>query len=154
MAFLDFIKNRMAKGQQADAPKPQQPKPETAKQMYTREAAQPPRQNTLNQISPERFLQVNEIRARLQKATQYAGQESPARQASPADAPVSQEAMRQNMTGQDKTTPALSPTSAQTGMTSVESGSSLRPAPTPKVQQKSTPRPQQTVARRPPSWER
>lgn len=151
MAFLDFLKKRQ---QQTAQPKPEQPKPETAKQMYTREAAQQPKQNTLNQISPERFRQVNEIKARLEKATQHTGQESPARQASPADAPVTQEAMRQNMTAQDKAMPALSPTSAQAGMTTVESGSSVRPAATPKVQQKTAQKPQQTIARPRPSWER
>jgi hypothetical protein len=154
MALLDFIKNRMARPQQADAPKPQQSKPETAKQMYTREAAQPASQRSLAQLPPEQFQQVSEIRARLERATQHAGQDSPARQASHGDAPVSQEAMRQNMRAQNKTAPSMSPTSAQAGMTSVESGASLRPTPTPKVQQKTTQRPQQTIARRPPSWER
>jgi|SRR5579871_2817801 len=150
MAFLDFLKRGQGR-QQAAAPKPQ---PETAKQMYTREAAQPPAQNNMNQISPERFRQVDEIRARLEKATQHVGQESAVRQASPADAPVSQEAMRQNMARQDQTAPAMSPTSAQSGMTSVESGASVRPSPTPKVQQKNVQSRPQTIARRPPSWER
>jgi hypothetical protein len=154
MAFLDFIKNRMANGQQADAPKPQQAKPETAKQMHTREAAQPTAQKPMNQMPPEQLQKVSEIRARLEMATQHAGPESPTRQASPTDAPVTQEAMRQNMTGQDKTAPAMSPTNAHSGMTSVESGASLRPAPTPKVPQKSTQKPQQTIARPRPSWER
>jgi len=38
MALLDFIKNRQT--QQQSVTKSQQPKPETAKEMYTREAAQ------------------------------------------------------------------------------------------------------------------
>lgn len=146
MAFLDFIKNRMARPQQADAPKAQQSKPETAKQMYSREAAQPARQNNLDSLPGNERVRLDEIKARIEKATHYAGPDSPARQASHGDAPVSQEAMRQNMRAQDKNAPSMSPTSAQAGMTSVESGASLRPTPTPKVQQ--------TVARRPPSWER
>ena len=39
MAFLDFMKNRNAAQQQSVANKPQEQKPETAKEMHTRQAA-------------------------------------------------------------------------------------------------------------------
>jgi len=148
MALLDFLKKRQ---QQTAQPKTQ---PETAKQMYTREAAQQTKRSSVEQMPPEQLQKVNEIRARIEKATRHAGQESPARPASHADAPVTQEAMRQNMTAQDKSAPAMSPTSAQAGMTSVGNGTPVRPAPTPKAQQKAAQKPAQTIARRPPSWER
>ncbi|HTR34979.1 MAG TPA: hypothetical protein VMH80_03705 [Bryobacteraceae bacterium] len=151
MAFLVFLKKRQ---QQTAQPKPQQPKPETAKQMYTREAAQQPRQNALESLSGAERGRLDEIKARIEKATQHAGHDSPAREASVADTPVTQQPMRQNMTAQDKSTPAMSPTSAQAGMTSVESGASVRPTATPKVQQKTSQKPQQTIARPRPSWER
>jgi hypothetical protein len=63
--------------------------------------------------------------------------------------------MRQNMTGQDKAAPALTPTSAQAGQPSTEkkvpSPSNNAPA---KAPQKDGARSPQTVPRRPPSWER
>lgn len=150
MAFLDFLKKRQ---QQTAAPKPQQA--ETAKQMHTREAGQQTKQNSLDQMPQEQRAKIDEIKARMERATQHSELQSVSRQASQADAPVTQEAMRQNVTAQDKTAPALSPTSAQTGKTSLESGASLRPSPTPKVQHKTIrQKPQQTIARRPPSWER
>jgi len=63
--------------------------------------------------------------------------------------------MRQNMTSQDKAAPALSPTSAQQGKTANEQDG---PAPSEdassKSQESSQEQTRQTIARRPPSWER
>jgi hypothetical protein len=150
MALLKFLKERQ---QQVNQDKPAQP--ETAKQMYARQEAQRSAQSPMDKMPAEQRAKVDEIKARIERATQHTGQEVSTRQTSPGDTPVTQEAMRQNMTGQDKTAPAMSPTSELAGKTSLERGDAVRPSPTPpRPPQKMTPKPQQTIARRPPSWER
>lgn len=140
MAFLDFIKNRMAKGRQADAPKPQQSKPETAKQMYTREAAA--ESAAVKPISPEIKAQAARVMATMDKASQHAPHPSPRIAPETAGSPAAQ---LQNQHGQGKTQTALSPTDGAAGKTVTQD--QVRPLETPKHAQ-------QTVARRPPSWER
>jgi hypothetical protein len=62
--------------------------------------------------------------------------------------------MRQNMTGQEKAAPALSPTSTQAGKTAEKGGPAPPEERGAKGPEKPSARPQQTVPRRPPSWER
>jgi hypothetical protein len=145
VALLDFIKNRNAARQQSVA-QTQQQKPETAKEMYSRQDAQKTTSNAVDRMPPEQLAKVDEIKARMEKATQHVGQNAAAPQQSSGEEPGNRQAMRQNMVSQDKTAPSMSPTSAQAGKPESEKA----PARTP---QKSSQRPH-TVARRPPSWER
>jgi hypothetical protein len=153
MSFLDFIKNRNASPQQP-AQKAQSQKPETAKEMYTRQAAQDrAAQQPMERMPADQQAKVEATKQRLESATRHV---SPAESQAPipADNSGSREAMRQNMTGQEKVAPALSPTSAQVGKTSekgVPAPSEERGA---KGPEKPSQRPQQTLPRRPPSWER
>lgn len=152
MAFLDFLKQRQASRQQADAPKPQT---ETAKQMYARQEAQKTAPSPMDKMPAEQQAKLDEIKAKLERATQHTGQEGVSRQVSHGDTPVTQQPMRQNMTAQEKIAPAMSPTSELAGRTSIESGAPVRPSPTPpKPQQKTGQERPRTIARRPPSWER
>jgi hypothetical protein len=140
MAFLDWMKNR---GQQSPAAEPKQQKPETAKEMYTREVAQ----EKANRIAPtpdqeQRAQKIGEV---LNKATQHREQSAPA----PSNAPdegSTNAAQLQNQNQQGKAQEGLSPTDDARGKTA---GQEQQPAP-----EKTTERAQQTVARRPPSWER
>jgi hypothetical protein len=147
MAFLDFIRNR----QEQSADQSQSQKPETAREMYTREAGQGA-QRTVGELPEAAKEQAREIGARLDKATQHLRQDS----AAPSPAPESTgspEPMRQRMMGQDNAAPALSPTSAQRGAVAHEQES---PAPSREESQsiaRDSQRPQ-TIARPTPSWER
>jgi hypothetical protein len=142
MPILDFIKNRQSQQQSTE----QQPKPETAKEMYTREASQDKAAaKPVQQISADDKARVSEIRTDMQKATQSIGPESPS--PDPNGGGTSPQAMRQNMSNQDKVAPALSPTSEQAGTSSIEQEP---PAPSPSK----TPDRSQTIARPQPSWER
>jgi hypothetical protein len=140
MAFLDFMRGRQAKGQQADAQKPQQPKPETAKQMYARETAQ--QSAAVKPVTSELKAQAARVMATMDKASQHV--QSASANAAPGTA-GSPAAQLQNQHGQGKTQAALSPTDGASGKTVTQD--QVRPLETPK-------RPQQTTARRPPSWER
>jgi hypothetical protein len=138
MPILDFIKNRNSQQQSTE----QQPKLETAKEMYTREASQDKAAaKPVQQISADDKARVSEIRTDMQKATQQVGPESPS--PDPGGGGASPQAMRQNMSNQDKTAPSLSPTSEQMGKTSTDK----------EVAAPSQAR-QQTIARPSPSWER
>ncbi len=137
MAFLDFLKKRQ---QQTTQPKPEQPKPETAKQMYTREAAA--ESAAVKPISPEIKAQAARVMATMDKASQYAQPPSPRIAPETAGSPAAQ---LQNQHGQGKTQVALSPTDGASGKTVTQDR--VRPLETPSPKQ-------QTVARRPPSWER
>ena len=154
MAFLDFIKNRQ--GQQQPAPQPsQQHKPETAKEMYTQQATQDKAAaKALDQIGPEQRAKVEDIKEKMQQATQHLRQNEQPASPAPTDGATGPQPMAQKMTSQDKAAPALSPTSAQAGTRATEQEA---PAPSgesqAKAQEKSPDRPQ-TIARRPPSWER
>lgn len=133
MALLDFLKKRR---QQTAQPKTQ---PETAKQMYTREAAQ---QTAAKPITPEIKAQADRAMATMNKASQHVQAASSAAAPETAESPAAQ---LQNQHGQGKTQAALSPTDGASGKT--VSQDQVRPLETPR-------KPQQTVARRPPSWER
>lgn len=137
MAFLDFLKQRQAERQQTQATKPQ---PETAKQMYTREAA---RDNAaIKPVTPELRAQAARVMSAMDKASYHmqasSAQTAPATAGNPA-------AQVQNQHGQDRTQAALSPTDGVAGKTVTQDR--VKPLETPKPKQ-------QTVPRRPPSMER
>lgn len=149
MPFLDFIHNRNASQQQSVAQTSQSQAPENAKQMYARQAAEEKaNEKPIDRLPADQRVQVEAIKAKLEKATQHITKD--AGSVAPASSDGSREAMRQNMTGQDKTAPALSPTSAQAGKTAGEKSPANEPA---KTQDKPTQRPQ-TMPRPRPSWER
>ncbi|MGA3091777.1 MAG: hypothetical protein ABSD75_24480 [Terriglobales bacterium] len=155
MAFLDFIRNREASQQQSVAEKSQEQKPMNAKEMYSRQAQQDgASQKSMGQMPPDQQGKVEAIRTELQKATQHTQQNAPTQQAAPTDSAASPEPMRQNMVGQDKTTPALSPTSAQAGMTATKDAATKSNETPAKAPEKTPQHAPQTVPRRPPSWER
>ena len=148
MALLDFIKNRHSQ-QQGGEKQSQQQQPETAKQMYGREAAEEKAAaKPISQIPDEQKARVDKVGADLQKAFQTPGTENAP--SSPTDSTDSAQPMRQPMMNQDKAAPSLSPTSAQAGTPSTEQESA---APSQDNQAKSQGRPQ-TIARTTPSWER
>jgi hypothetical protein len=148
MAFLDFIKNR----QQSAAEQTQQQKPETAKEMYSRQAEQETAgQKPVQQLPDAEKSQARELGARLDKATQHVRQDAAPETPARADSTSSPEPMRQKMMAQDEQAPALSPTSAQLGQTANEKSPS--PATSEKTPEQSQQRPQ-TIARSTPSWER
>ena len=158
MAFLDFIKNRQASQQQSVAENTQSKKPETAKEMYSREGQQEAAsRKPLEQMPPDQQAKAAEIKARLEKATQHQGKAA-ANAPAPSDASGSPEAMRQKAMHQDASAPPLSPTSAQMGKTQAEANAPANSAqrsetPSKSSQAQSNQRPQ-TLPRRPPSWER
>jgi len=154
MALLDFMNKRKAAQQQSVANKSQEPKPETAKEMYTRQAGQEQTARPLDRMPPDQQAKVEGIKASLQKATQHIDKSAHSPSAAPADGNGSREAMRQNMTGQDKTAPALSPTSAQSGTTAEKNTPGQLNETPAKTQEKAPGRAQQTVPRPKPSWER
>src|SRR5579859_4501115 len=115
MAFLDFIKNREGQRPVAEQ-QSQQQKPENAREAHILKDAQDKAALKPVQQMPEADKsQARELGARLDKATQHIQQNTPALTSAPADSTSSPEPMRQNMTGQDKAAPDLSPTSAQLG---------------------------------------
>lgn len=138
MALLDFIKNRNAQTQQPAAENTQAQKPETAKQMYTRQASEV--KVAQRPITPEIKAQADRATAAMEKATQHQQAHS-----APAPEGSSNTAHLQNQNQQDKTQAALSPTDDAKGKTA---GQEKQPKP-----EKAPERPQ-TIARRPPSWER
>src|ERR1017187_2152793 len=69
MAFLDFMKNRNAAQQQSVANKPQEQKPETAKEMHSRQAAQ--EKAAERPITPEIKAQADRAMATINKASQH-----------------------------------------------------------------------------------
>jgi hypothetical protein len=151
MAFLDFVKSR----QQSQPPEQSQPsKPETAKEMYSREASQSTASaKSMQQMPPEQQAKVAEISGKLQQATQHMGQaEAPA--VAPQDSTASPQPMAQKMTSQDKAAPSLSPTSMQVGARSTEQDAPASSEPSSKTESKSAQQTQKTMARPSPSWER
>jgi hypothetical protein len=143
VAFLDFVKNRNASQQQPVAEKSQAQKPETAKEMYTREAAQ----EKANRVAPtaDQEARAQKIGDELRKATQHLEH----RDFGPSNAPAgsgSNAPQLQKQNKQDKAQEALSPTDDAAGKTAVQDKQ-------PKQEKASDRRPQ-TVPRRAPSWER
>lgn len=144
MAFLSFIKDRQ--GQQ---PAAEQQKPETAKQMYTRQASEEKTAaKPIRQISDEQKARVDKVGADLQKSIRTSDMENPP--SIPTDGTDNAQPMRQPMMNQGKAAPSLSPTSAQAGTLAAEKESA---SPSLDSQAKSQSRPQ-TIARTTPSWER
>jgi hypothetical protein len=150
MGFVDWIKNR---GQQPAAEQTSQQPSETAKQMYTREAAEE-KAKPISQIPPDQQARVDQVKSDMQKATQVQGEASQAPSHSSEDG-ASPEAMAQKSMSQDKTAPKLSPTSAKDGMRPSDEERSA-PAETPSQSQEKSPESsqQRTIPRPPPSWER
>jgi hypothetical protein len=145
--FLDFIKNRLTSQQQPVANKSQEQKPETAQQMYKREAVEEKAsRNPIGRMPPEQIAKLNGIKATLERATRHINKDVHAPSAAPGESAGGWEAMQQNMTAQDKTAPALSPASMQAGKSEPDRD-------TPNAPEKSVERPQ-TLPRPRPSWER
>jgi len=99
MALLDFIKNRKAGQQQTVANKSPEQKPQTAKEMYTRQAAQEKatQRPARGDMPPDQQAKVETIKARLEKATQHADKSAQSPSPTPANGTDSREAMRQKM---------------------------------------------------------
>ena len=146
MSFLSWIKERNAAPQQQPVAQTQQQKPENAKAMYAREAEQEKANlKPIDQMPPEQQTKLDKIKEKLEKAKPDIGQNAPT--PSLADAGSTPEASRQNMTGQDRTAPALSPTNAHAGQPQTDKEKSPSTQPEKKAEHKTLPRPQ-------PSWER
>jgi hypothetical protein len=154
MGLLAWIRNRSAGPQQSVASKSQEPRPENAKQMYAREAAPEKAKLTpINRMPPDQQAKVDKIKATLEKATRHIEGNVQSTPAAVPDVNGGREAVRQNMTAQDKVAPALSPTSAQHGKTAQEKP----PIPSQEPPTKSPDNPrhgQPTLPRPRPSWER
>jgi hypothetical protein len=104
MAFLDWInRNR----QQAVAEKAQQPKAENAKQWHAPEATlEKGAQEPNNTPPPAVETRLDVIRAKLGRATQHHDPNGDGPPNRPAGGAADREAMRQNLTGLDRTAPA------------------------------------------------
>jgi hypothetical protein len=149
MALLDFIKNRIAPKQQPVANKPQEQKLETVHQKQARVDAEDRAKLTpVDSMPADQTAQLGAIRERFEKATGHHGPAIEPPPANSAGTMDNREPMRQNMSGQDQSTPALTPTSAETGKTTLENSTSRSDQSPAK-----TPRPQ-TLPRPRPSWER
>jgi hypothetical protein len=152
--FLDFIKNRNASRQEPDTSKSQEQKPETAKEMYTRQAAQDKaNQKPIEQIPQADKDVAKSVGERIDRETQHLQERSPA-QPSVGETASSPEPMRQTMLSQNKAAPALTPTSAQAGITEAEKSA---PSPSKDAPAKAPEKPAhfpQTLPRPRPSWER
>jgi hypothetical protein len=150
MAFLDFIKNR--EGQRPVAEQQSQQKTETYKEKNTRlDAQEKANAKPIADIPAKDQTHARELGARLDKATQHIRADAPISTPAP-DSGGGKEALRQNMTGQDKEAPALSPTDAQMGKSAADEKTTQpqkqeAPAQDGASQQK-------TMARPSPSWER
>jgi hypothetical protein len=139
MAFTDWIKNG-SNAASKTAPENTPPKITPVNERHAQEAAKT--QEPAKPITPEIKAQAERATAALDKATQH--QQAPSAPASPEGS--SNAAQLQNQNQQDKTQAALSPTDDAKGKTATQEN---KPA-----LEKTTERAQQTIARRPPSWER
>jgi len=147
MAFLDFIKNRQSQQQPSESAA----KPETAKEMYTREAGQEKPAFKPNELSQSDKASLTKAQELYQQGTSQ-GKDSPQVPAPAPEGATSQQPMAQMSMNQEKAAPALSPTSAQTGTRTNEQEA---PASPDNAQSQSRSQEQaKTMARRPPSWER
>jgi hypothetical protein len=140
MGFLNWIKNHNAAREQSVANRTQGPKPENAKAMYAREAAQ--EKAAEKPITPEIKEKADRALATINKVAQHLGQA-----ATPAapETSWSPSAQLQRRDGQEKTQAALSPTDGTTGRTPSKERA--------KTPEKSPERPK-TLTRPRPSWER
>jgi hypothetical protein len=152
MALLDFIKNR---GEQRPAgeQRSQQQKPDNAKQMYTQKDAEDRANAKPIALDQKQEASVKEAGDLFRKgsASPEPGPEAPT--PAPTESNTApQQPMVQASMSQDKTAPALSPSSAQAGGLEKEQGVSVSEAPSPAQ----TPSPTQgkSPSRNPPSWDR
>ena len=149
MGFLGWITKRNGPSQQTVAEKTQGP--ERAKEMYDRQAGLEKANLTpMDRMPPDQQAKVDKIKAALEKATRHIDSSAHVHAAAPVDGNGSREATRQNMTGQEKTAPALSPTSTQTGQPATEKTPSKQ-ATTTKAEERGR---AQSMPRTRPSWER
>src|SRR5579871_3033888 len=112
--FLGFIRDRHSQ-QASETP---QQKPETAKEMYSRQAVGPSK--SVRNLSQAQRTEAKEIGSELRQATQEISSTSTSPAAAPAPVGSNPEAMRQKMMQQDNAAPSLSPTTAQRGVTANE----------------------------------
>jgi hypothetical protein len=157
MAFLDFIKNRDVQRPAAEQ-QSQQQKPDNAREYFSRQDAQDKAAlKPLDGMPAQSKVELDEVKARMEKGSQHLNQEAPASTPAPQDGASSPEAARQPMNNQDKAAPELSPTSMQAGTTvsekdapavSSEPPAKEDPKPTP------TPDPSPTPSPRGRGWER
>jgi hypothetical protein len=137
MAFLDFIKNRQQQQAEQAAPAKQ----ETARDYHVRQDAQDKAAlRPMDGLPEQPKAELNEVKARMEKATQQLNQEAAVSAPAPQDGASSPEPLRQNMASQGKPTPDLTPTSMQAGSTLLEKDA---PAITsePKVKESPSPTP-------------
>jgi hypothetical protein len=154
MRFPGWFKSGNATKQQSVADKSQAPRPENAKQKYAREAVQEKANLTpMDRMPPDQQAKVDKIKATLEKATRHIDRNGQTPSPTPPDANGGREVVRQNMSGQEKAAPALSPTSAQSGKTAQEKSPAPSQEPPAKTPEKPRTRPQ-TLPRPRPSWER
>ena len=137
--LIDWIRNHKAARQQSVAEKPLERKPENAKEMYTREAAQ--KKASEKPITPEIKAQADRAAGAIKEGMQQPSQSGPAAPES-GSGPTAQ---LQKQDGQERTQAALSPTDGAAGKTPSQES--------PKKLGKTTQRPK-TIPRTPPSWER
>jgi hypothetical protein len=137
MGFIDWIKNRNAAREQPQ--KTQERKPETAKEMYAREAVQEKAAERL--ITPEIKAQAEQAASAIRETGQRPSESAPAVPET-GSSPIAQ---LQKQDGQENIQTALSPTDGTAGkMPSQERG---------KKPEKTVERPK-TIPRTPPSWDR
>ncbi len=148
MGFLSFIKERQTQQPQEEQ-QSQQQKTETAKQMYSREAVEQAGGTKPVSLTPAQEASAKEAAGLFRQGTQATVEVTPAPTPTPGDGASNQQPMKQNMMGQDKEAPALTPTSAQAGRSVSEIGP---PAATPDKPEPSGNNKGRTPE--PPSWER
>jgi len=151
MAFLDFIKNRQQPGQEQS----QQSKPEISQDNSRQVAQESVGVKSVENMRPDQQARLAEAQSLFRQGTQQASPSVATSTPAPEDATSSPQPMRQNSMRQDKAAPDLTPTSAQAGVPSREAEAPSAPTDsTSKAQEQSTEQTRQTMARRPPSWER
>jgi len=116
MAFLDFIKNRGEQRPVAEQ-QSQQQKPELPNQQTLRENAPA---KTVAAMPEAAKARAREIGSQVNHERNDVAQNSVAQTPAPADSASSPKVMRQDMTGRDKSQPALSPTDGQVANTALE----------------------------------
>lgn len=146
MALLDFIRNREGQRPAGEQLSPQQP--ETAKQMYTRQAgAEQAAAKPSDLVRADQQARLAEAQSLYEKGTQGTPSATPSPTSAPAGAENPQP-MQQQGVGQERVAPEMSPTSGLASSRAQDVDGSSAPASIPAKSQ------QQTIARPAPSWER
>jgi hypothetical protein len=148
MGFGDWINEHKAEQQQSVAQNTQEEKPMHDPLDPSSQQAQEKARQTVEQMPPDQKERMDEIKSRMEKSTQHIDRQAPS--SAPVDNGGGPEAMRQKAASQDKSAPALSPTSEQKGTPQKDAPSS-EPAKQPESSPSQRP---QTLPRRQPSWER